>query len=1094
MPSSFSKGTMTPSPSPSARHRAKESTSARTKPAFDGHASSSTIKTRSLSQESVRSHSTDVNKSYCCDEGTELLGTPAGGDNDNYELQYVGRSKFLKSIQALYKNKQSTLAASVIIQGASSSGKTRLFQQLRLRERYSIYISFEKQDELLHPYAAFFSGLDVFLAEFLRGNRTLATSPRDMHVLRSYLPSLNCYVIDEETSTKDTQSFDALEGSMIALLRWILHEIQVQDADDVETRCSLVLLLDDLQYSNPSARRLISRLQRKFKRSFVVLGCCHLVHEYSDSLADWLIEQKQAGTQFRLLPNWTSKNVLQVVRLYEWHDSAENIAQATLTRTRGHIGSVLLLLRLARDLKYLTARSILSIPMPHIKEINKQGYKHIDDAAIMRHLLKIQIRALPPLVRACLLAAAEYMPRFGAESISYFVQQPVDAIHGQLLYAHERGLLLQVSDKLFVFESDTAKEVVKSLSGKEKCLDMQWRIGRRLQQFYFQRNGMAFQPAASVDVHRIMMRSVDHMNRGAVGRRDLTAHSDESGSVNVLVKGLTELNSRAARVCLESNEYFPAAVYLEKSIEFLGSSPWRNHFSRMLELETLLLQAKYRCGSFNESEQHCLCVISHTNNISNRKVAVHTLISIMQKRRCAKDAIQLIVNELNELHDPFPSKFLAVEVKNQMKVIQKRLVKFNWDVWCKRSNTRGREVIDRMELIERLVECTLQESSSFHSLALLRAFQMTIDFGHFPVSSLCFTYWGSLLREMGNVDAALSFGSYGLTLAEAKLHPVFDARATVVYHSNISQWIRDTKGVTDELLQSISLLCGESGMVCTCVNHVESFWYFLMFGNQFHRLTDSLAQLAILLDDHNQDHLLSLVRPWTQLATALTISTETSTQSGAGRTQYCEEKLEDFCRQDPDAKSSLLCRMLEAFFFDKMETTEGLFSEFLDVSRERQKKDHEEAPPIVFFVGLVALMLATKPNVTRSEFARYRKTAEAMIRKLDAHVKQGYRNCHHLTLLLRAQYLACKASPVELSKIVNAFDSAIAAAHGKDAVLVQALACERAAHFFLAQRVKSNSVGYIKRSIDLFRRCGARNKVRHMLDRYSGLIGPGPEC
>ncbi|GKY97814.1 hypothetical protein MPSEU_000739500 [Mayamaea pseudoterrestris] len=1052
---------------------------------LDNSASTNRTRTSTTSSEDLSITGSDhsaLTRSICYSDGLDLAHDKK---NNQIDSTFVGRTKFMKAIQELVRQQTTgpAKAISVIIQGSEASGKTRFLHELSMQEKFCIRVSLVAHDKISHPYSAFWRGLDVFIRSNLR-NELSGLSQSVIQLLQPHITLRNGS--DDEgdlihAMSSTMRSIDQTDGAMLQLLRWVLRRVEKQRHEAINKSASavaplLVLIIDDLQYATPHARAFIQRVQVAFSdKPLAIIAVCRNVLNYSDALAAWLLHQKQSGTHMKRLPNWSYSNVSLVVQTDPtWKDGVcpDNVAQVVYTRTNGHIGSVLALLRVAREMNYKTALSISSIPVPRLDAIDEASdlaqspSRRGDDAAVLRHLVKLQFSALPESVQILLQVAAVYLPLFGADSIAFLVRQPVQSVQQQLLYACARGLLTNTHGSIFAFDNTVRDTVMDALATTGKMMDLQWQVGRRLQRFYLVR--IKVLPPQSRESSCILNRAMYHLNIGIEARQKCLLKPDNDLSLTSLAKDLAELNTRAADICLKDGDSFAMAEFLRSAIACLGPSSWQTNLSWRRSLETKLAVAELECGHLKHSNESCTEVIRHAKAYGDKKVAVHTRISIMMKRYNLSEAVTFIINELNELGELFPTNFLAVQLKKQMSDIEKRLSRFDWDVWKATPTKTNSKLKDRMDLLERLVECTMLKGCIYHEMAVLRAFQAILDNGpHYSLSSLCFVYWGSLLKDFGKVNEAKRFVTYGLALAKDGRHVLFDGRASVVT-SGISLWF-STEGdhSTNSLRQSyLQLQSTDFLPSCIVANYVHSFWSMFFVGSYLADLENNFGELLVLLHDHNYECLIPVVAPFVDLTKCLVENGKVSLTSVKGI-----KSLDDIVGSTKVTKNILLCRVVSAFMYDDHGVMQGLFDKLLEMMETSPSKEQDDLPPVVFLLGMIALSLATKQTTTSK---RYRSKAESMIRKLDGYLKQGYNNCHHYSALLRAQYLAYKSPAVDVSKVLSAFDNAIASAQNRNAIFVRALACERAVHFLLSRRAKSTAIAAIIAFIPTMDELGAR--------------------
>jgi hypothetical protein len=176
-----------------------------------------------------------------------------------------------------------------------------------------------------------------------------------------------------------------------------------------------------------------------------------------------------------------------------------------------------------------------------------------------------------------------------------------------------------------------------------------------------------------------------------------------------------------------------------------------------------------------------------------------------------------------------------------------------------------------------------------------------------------------------------------------------------------------------------------------------------------------------------------------------------------------------------------LNRMNLAYFFDDLPLADKMASQLC------HPLEFGPVPWLAlryFFEGLICIGLVKSAGHRR----RYQRRGFRFLRKIENFVRGGNVNCHHMMLLLRAEYIAL-TSHSDPGMVQHAYGDAMTAAGKLGFMHHQAIGNERAGVYFLEQQNdKAWASTYLSRAWALFELWGAQAKVRHMEAKYKELI------
>ena len=138
-----------------------------------------------------------------------------------------------------------------------------------------------------------------------------------------------------------------------------------------------------------------------------------------------------------------------------------------------------------------------------------------------------------------------------------------------------------------------------------------------------------------------------------------------------------------------------------------------------------------------------------------------------------------------------------------------------------------------------------------------------------------------------------------------------------------------------------------------------------------------------------------------------------------------------------------------------------------------------------FFEALVSF---GKYKVTGQRW--YRIRGHRFYKKVQSFHNQGNVNCHHIVLILQAEFLSLsQKKDDDTSAVQAAYDKAITVAGKRGFLHDQALGNELAGQYFLKRKDVSWAETYLTRSYELFSQWGAVAKVRQMEQKYGDILG-----
>jgi hypothetical protein len=332
---------------------------------------------------------------------------------------------------------------------------------------------------------------------------------------------------------------------------------------------------------------------------------------------------------------------------------------------------------------------------------------------------------------------------------------------------------------------------------------------------------------------------------------------------------------------------------------------------------------------------------------------------------------------------------------------------------------------------------------------------------------------------LGLFKEAVQFGNIGLKYADRNEGGIYDARAKLLFHNYIYHWsLPYYKGI-DPVSKAIKAYWDAGAVELV---HIETLPYLHIYfctGLRLGPLMTDMRRFTRLMKDYNQMHSLESSLPFFQLISNLMgKSTDPTVLSGEFMDEERKFQVWTRDRNEKALQKLRFHKMILAYEFGKYELAWKLSQELWSPQVEGPDV---WVPYRYFYEGLIAFA-----EFQRSGKGKYLRHGKSVLKRMEKWLQKGVLNCHHMRLLLYAEYLVATSASVDDVQV--AYDSAISRAARAGFMNTQALANERAGMFFVQRRDMSWATTYLVRARDLYNDWGATAKAEHVSQTFRGIL------
>lgn len=536
---------------------------------------------------------------------------------------------------------------------------------------------------------------------------------------------------------------------------------------------------------------------------------------------------------------------------------------------------------------------------------------------------------------------------------------------------------------------------------------------------------------------------------------------------------VAEVSAQVADVALRKQNYRYARQLLSTAISMLGSKPWGQYESQMLEWALPLARLHTVVGEFDAGFNDAAEIRRHARRREVVHGAFETQIQCLLYQQKISEASALLSRAVEDLGVSFRQR---KAVLNPKKLRQMALDFVEQPGRLSPAKDGSKLLLSRyVEMIATLFPDEYVASSDLYVRLLHEVISMSFGGEILPCSPLAFVCWAAKCASQGDVASASAFGRVAMHFAQCGTDERLNHLTTMLFRSRVSHWDALLRDGLLEIAHSVERLweygaTDEALLGSTFCSQV-AFEAGLHLG---HLLKDCEVYAELRQDYGLQKD--SGVLPCLSQVIANLTGVSDHTMKLVGDFFNEDTMLQEWTAQGATWKIQCMnvMRMQTAYIYGNYKTAK-------DIAQSINEKTFHCSDPLavshVFFKGMSYLSYAKTTNK-----GKYRRFAKPFVRQMRDWHQSGVINCRHLVDLMEAESLA--ASGADSMKARSAFEKAIGSAAKDDFVQHQAMASELAAVYGF-QTSSPWATTYLEQARTFYGQWGAAGKVRDMDSAYS---------
>ncbi len=1011
---------------------------------------------------------TQLNESGNIDDLLNAGFTIALGDYSgklSFPKKLFGRENELKTLNELYDDCAQGQKRILLVSGNSGSGKSSLLEEFKsyVIEKKGIFLK-GKFDTISSdtPYTTLvqtfnelvqiiLAGDNVFKAKWTKKiTQAIGNSGK---ILTQFMPGIE-KLIGKQAEAPELKGLEAQNRFNYEFTRFFKS---IADEDS-----PLVLFVDDLQWADPSSLNLFKNISETRDLGYALFIGSYRKNEvdHNHPLYQKINELKEDHTPLEEieLNDLSYQNVYSLISetLLTKQENISLLSQIIFGKTKGNPFYV------RQFLKSIYDEGLLNFDFDLLKwQFNSDLILQMNVSGNVVELMTSYILKLPLDSFDLLKAASTIGNNFTKRNLSVIKQINERTVADLLNLPLTEGLII-VSDEGYKFAHDRIQQAIYSLIPDEEKSQLHLLNGQRLTATYSEN-----------EVDEKLFDLVKQWNLGA------TTISDKKEKEN-----LAKLNLRAGNKAMASTAFPQALSYFENGLAISDEKDWDNHYDFVLELTTNAAEAAYLSGNYDKVDLHVNNILKHSQSLIDSVKGYEIDIKKLIAQNKPYQAVVLGLDILKKLRIILPLKPGKLAVLKDLVKIKFLLRRKTMDYYNNLPEMKDPEKNAAMRILSDISSASFFAVPNLVPLLAFKMIRLTISYGLSRKSPFSFAVYGYILSVFLNeIDKGISFGEIALHLAK-KIHAeelmgsIIAANNLFLVHRRtpITETVHDLEKAFTSSLES-----GDNEYASYAAHNIV-YQLFIM-GYPLHELAQKAETLELKIEKFQQDLTLKRLRLFHQSILNLTKETEQPDILSGEIFDESEIDIAEVTKSNEIYFQNLSLQKLHLALIFNLNANASKYAAVAEKYQE-SVKGTTLYPLFYFYRSLLIADIA--PNSTNKKAVL--KQVKKDIKELRKYEKYCPADYTHKIFLLEAEYKYLEGDNEE-AKIL--YDKALKAATQINISSDLAITWERGGRFFINTKQDLLANFYLQNSYRVYKRWGAKAKLKQMETHYIQLRGGG---
>ncbi|MFY9440837.1 MAG: AAA family ATPase [Tepidanaerobacteraceae bacterium] len=985
----------------------------------------------------------------------------------------IGRERETAVLKQAFDRARSGSAELVFVTGTAGIGKTMLINEtVKALVADKGYYGYGKYDQLRQnvPYAAISSALGIVIRQLMAESKEkLEEWKKDIlcslgnagALITEIVPDLEM-IIGRQPAVEIPQSKEAINRIMM------VFENFLKVFSNRNT--PLVMFLDDLQWADPASLRLLEFLYKDTKLKYLLIIAAYRDNEIdANHPIQNIIDKKEKTeipvTQIKLFP-FDIKEVTGFLQetLHSRREKTEKLAKILYRKTYGN--------------PFFLSQMLVSICNQKLITFNiKKGRwewneESINSFPIPDDVLVLILSRLNNLTKAqldILKLASCIGNSFDTKTLSMVSNRREAEIAALLIPAIMEGLVLQliegdhkplstgteVQNTTYEFLHDRVRQAVYSLFTESEKKTAHLKVGRLILQL-----GMG------EDLNDKILAAMDHMNRAI----DLITDQQECLK-------LAEYNLLAGRKAKASAAYDTAVNCIKAGIKLLPVNAWETYYDLCFDLYVEYAQNEFLIGNTSEAKELFGLIIRRAKSELDKADVLGLQILLYTGSGEYAKAVEIGIKALKGLGMVIPANPSTKDLLKELLWYKLFMSRRSIEDLYKLPEMKDPVQRKVAELLIKFILATSTGYPNLHSFAIIKAGNHTLRYGNTEMAPI--GYVGYSIVEgviFANYAAGDRLGKMAIELTERydKTYPkciVYFTFGAIVWH-----WSHHAKDGIEYLQKAVKYAVEAGDVLINGYSRTVLLENRYIIGTPLIDILDEINNCKNYMQKVKHDNLNLNVGIYSRVVSILT------SDIGFHNGKADEDK--SVFRDTRDKAS------LGAYYYTQMQIN-YFAGNFREALAEAEKVKDCTASIQGFLLSaecnfyqslIITAIYEDIPASQRRRLSRILRDNQKQMKKWAISCPENFL---HKFQLVEAERMRIRRNKRQAEEL---YEKAIQAAYESGYQQNEAIACELAAKFYIAEGKQRVAKIYMNDALKLYSQWGASAKVKEIRQRYPELL------
>lgn len=711
-------------------------------------------------------------------------------------------------------------------------------------------------------------------------------------------------------------------------------------------------------------------------------------------------------------------------------------------------------------------------------------------------LMASQLQKLPQQTQTVLKLASCIGSQFELSTLAISLEKTLSETAATLWPALKEGFILAATDvyKFYQVEQVDNRSIDIEETGYRFLHD-------RVQQAAYSLLSIEQQTEVHLSIGQHLLAQAEKENRQEAEKSsrlfEITHHLN-LGSALLNTKqqreNLAELNLETGRKAKMAAAFSSAATFFRQGITLLPTEAWQSRYGLMRSLHENAAEAAYLSAEFDEMARMIEAVQTYAKNTLDQIKVYEVQIQAYMAQGKLSEAIAYGLEILEQLGIHLPASPVPDDIDTAINRTFQTLAGRHPGELIDLPLMSAPEKLGALSILARVGPCAYQAAPMLLPLTVMEQVNLSMEYGNAPLSANGYGFFGLILcGVVGNIEVGYQFGQLALALVDKLDAVVVRAEALFVVNADVLHYQEHVSTTLLGLQEAYTVGLETGNFEFAALSSYIYAYHAYANGNNLKKLDERISHYTIQLQQNKQQNAVTLTQALHQaINNLLGYSNQPTLLAG-----------DIYDRNDmlPQHERNQNATAIFSFYYNEM-ILGYLLEDFSQAVERAQLAENyiqgvtaNIVVPLFYFYDALSqlayyITLLDNANITEEKATQQQTLmarAEESQQKIARWATHAPMNYQHKYQLIEAERLHALG---DNKTAMDFYDEAIAGAKVNNYIQDEAIAYERAAHFYRRWGKQKVAAGYMQEAYYCYARWGADAKVSELERHYPALLDP----